>query len=66
MYGCDGRDIYVPSGLIAAFDSCDEHSYETLLDDIGADPDQLYWYWICFIGTVYDRFTAIELFRQFS
>ena len=36
--------------LIAEFDSCEEQSCETLLDNIGADPDQQYWYWIVLVG----------------
>ena len=36
--------------LIAEFDSCDEKSCVTLLDNIGADPDQEFWYWIVLLG----------------
>ena len=51
--------------LIAEFDSCDEQSCDTLLNDIGADSDQAYWYWIVLLGlfTIF-RVGALMILRK--
>jgi ABC-2 type transporter len=36
--------------LIAEFDDCKEERCVVLLEDIGADPDETYWYWIVLIS----------------
>jgi hypothetical protein len=51
--------------LIAEFDSCDEPSCETLLDNIGADADEAYWYWIVIVGLfVIFRVGALFMLRK--
>jgi ABC-2 type transporter len=51
--------------LIAEFDSCSEPSCDTLLDNIGADPDQKYWYWIVLLAlfTIF-RVGALLILRK--
>ena len=51
--------------LIAEFDSCDLPSCTTLLDDIGADSDDLFWYWIVLGGLfVLFRVGALLILRK--
>ena len=53
--------------LVAEFEDCaaTTQSCATLLDDIGADPDETYWYWIVLVALfVVFRVGALNVLRK--